>query len=181
MILSDYEIVELARNTRNKFIVPYEHCNVQPASIDVRLGNDFKIFQRDSETVLDFNNPIDITKDVHVDNGDYFTLHPGEFALGVTREVVKMPTDIVGRLEGKSSIGRLGLFIHVTAGFIDPGFHGPITLEMYGLHPLPMMLYPGMLIAQLSFHRMSRAAAFPYQGRYQNAETVESSKYGKVI
>jgi dCTP deaminase len=92
---------------------------------------------------------------------------------------VSIPNGLVARIEGKSSVGRLGLMIHITAGYIDPGFNGPITLELYCVHPLPVMLYAGELIAQLSFHQMSSPAEKPYSGRYQNAKGVESSKYGQ--
>lgn len=160
-------------------IEPYNVGQLEPASYDVRLGNDFKIFERDETPFIDLDDPADITKDVHVTDGDYFLLHPGEFALGVTLEVVHLPDNIVSRIEGKSSIGRLGVQVHVTAGFIDPGFNGPITLEMASHHPLPVKLRPGKLIAQLSFQFMDEPAAKPYNGRYQNATTVESSKYGE--
>jgi len=179
MILSDNDIYD--RCLEHNLVEPFKPNLIQPASIDVRLGNHFKIFQRDKTNVIDFRNPVDITKDVWVKDDEYFLLHPGEFALGVTYERLNIPSDLVGRLEGKSSIGRLGLFIHVTAGFIDPGFKGPVTLEMYGLHPLPLMLWPRMEIAQISFQQMVRPAAKPYNGRYQNAKGVESSKYGRDI
>jgi len=162
-------------------IEPYNEEQLEPASYDVRLGNHFKIFERDETPFIDLEDPADITKDVYVKDGGYFLLHPGEFCLGSTMEVVHMPDDIVSRIEGKSSVGRLGVQVHVTAGFIDPGFNGPITLEMASHHPLPVKLRPGKLIAQLSFERMEGKAEEPYQGRYQNAQGVESSKYGKAI
>lgn len=174
---SDFEIPE----PRIPMIEPYNPDQVEPASYDVRLGNDFKIFERDETPFVDLDDPTDITKDVHVRNGDYFLLHPGEFALGATVEVVHLPDNIVSRIEGKSSVGRLGIQVHVTAGFIDPGFHGPITLEMASHHPLPIKLRPGKLIAQLSFEFMDEPARKPYSGRYQHAQGVESSKYGKAV
>lgn len=172
MILPDWRIRHLGREV----IEPYDRTQVQPASYDVRLGNDFLVFERDATTAIDMEAPVDITKHVHIPDGEVFALHPGEFALGVTRETIKMPTDLVGRIEGKSTRGRLGLMIHITAGYIDPGFHGPITLEMVGVHPLILLLRPGMLIAQISFHEMAGAAAEPYSGRYQGATSVEPSK-----
>jgi dCTP deaminase len=162
-------------------IEPYTPDQVGPASYDVRLGNDFKVFERDDTVAIDFANPADITKHVTVEDGGQFVLHPGEFALGVTTEKVNLPNNVVGRIEGKSSIGRLGLMIHITAGYIDPGFRGPITLEMVGVHPLPLILRPGMLIAQISFHETSMAAQQPYQGRYQDAESVQSSRFGMEV
>jgi dCTP deaminase len=197
MILPDHKIIALCQPTtlvpidtdrypsqmkeidQVPMIEPFDESQVEPASYDVRLGNDFKIFQRDKTIGIDFAQPADITRHVRIEDGDYLTLHPGEFVLGVTREVVHMPNGIVSRIEGKSSVGRLGLMVHVTAGFIDPGFNGPITLEMYGVHPLALMLRPGIKIAQLSFHTMLSAAKNPYSGRYQNAKGVESSKYGQ--
>ena len=175
-VLADVNIVALAERG---LIEPYSFCQVEPASYDVRLGSDFRVFERDSTSFLDLADPIDISKHVHVPENGFFTLHPGEFILGVTQEKVFMPDDLVARIEGKSSIGRLGLMVHVTAGYIDPGFRGPITLEMTCLHPLAIRLHPGMLIAQLSFHSMTEPAQNPYQGRYQDADGVEPSKYGK--
>jgi dCTP deaminase len=175
MILSDLEIRELC--AYRGLLDPYDSQQVEPASYDVRLGQDFLVFERDATTAIDLNDPVDITKKVHIEYGDYFLLHPGEFVLGVTLETVNMPHDLVARIEGKSSVGRLGLMVHVTAGYVDPGFCGPITLEMASLHPLPIMLRPGKLIAQLSFHRMSKPAEKPYAGRYQNAAGVEASRY----
>lgn len=172
---------EFITDSKLPLIEPFTPEQVQPASYDVRLGNEFKIFERDHRTEIDLDDPADITKHVHIRDGDYFTLHPGEFVLGVTKEKVNMPDDLVSRIEGKSSVGRLGILVHVTAGFIDPGFRGPITLEMASLHPLPVKLRPGKLIAQLSFERMAQPAAEPYRGRYQDATGVESSKYGKAI
>lgn len=176
-VLPDHEIKRLCRHQH--MVHPFNPDQVEPASYDVCLGNDFKVFQRDQTVAIDLDDPADITKDVHVKDGDYFLLHPGEFILAVTREVVAIPHLIVARIEGKSSIGRLGLMIHITAGYIDPGFRGPITLEMTCKHPLPIKLRPGKKIAQLSFHRLDSRPDHPYNGRYQNASGVESSKYGK--
>jgi dCTP deaminase len=175
VILPDHQISKLGQRG---VISPFDPAQLEPASYDVRLGNDFKVFQRDFTPYIDLEDPVDVTRHVSVDDGDWFLLHPGEFVLGATKEVVHMPNNLVGRIDGKSSLGRLGLVIHVTAGYIDPGFQGPITLEMACFHPLPIALRPGKLIAQLSFHEMSAPAAEPYNGRYQGATTVESSKYG---
>lgn len=167
-------------NIVDPLIDPYDPDQVEPASYDVRLGNDFKIFQRDETPFIDFNKPADITKDVRVEDHQVgFLLHPGEFVLGVTLEKLHMPDNVVARIEGKSSVGRLGLMVHVTAGFIDPGFRGPVTLEMVGVHPLPLLIHPGMLIAQISFQWMAAPAEKPYQGRYQDSRGVESSKYAQ--
>lgn len=198
MILPDFKIRELCQDftwvrypdvhhgeertePQTPLIEPFNEDQVEPASYDVRLGNDFLVFERDETLAVDLDNPADITKKVHIPDGGYFLLHPGEFVLGVTRETLHMPNGLVARIEGKSSIGRLGLMVHVTAGYIDPGFNGPVTLEMTGLHPLPIQLRPGKLIGQISFHMMLHPAEKPYQGRYQGAQGVEASKYGQVF
>jgi len=162
-------------------IEPYNASQVEPASYDVRLGNEFLVFQRDATPYIDLNDPVDITRHIEVEDGSYFLLHPGEFVLGVTMETVNMPNNLVARIEGRSSIGRLGLMVHVTAGYIDPGFRGPVTLEMTCLHPLPILLRPGKRIAQLSFHEMTGPASSPYNGRYQGAFGVEPSKFGLEV
>lgn len=201
-IIPDFQIIDLCKPTRREptippqlpmpksafreveqqpLIEPFNEDQVEPASYDVRLGNHFRIFERDHNTEVDLDNPVDITKEVEIRDGDYFTLHPGEFVLGYTRERVYMPDNIVARIEGKSSVGRLGILVHVTAGFIDPGFIGNITLEMASLHPLPVKLRPGKLIAQLSFEWMAAPARHPYNGRYQGDNGVVASRYGKAI
>jgi dCTP deaminase len=161
-------------------IVPFTDSQVEPASYDVCLGNDFLVFERDDTPFIDMRNPKDITKNVTVLDNNHFTMHPGEFALARTAETVNIPIDLVARIEGKSSVGRLGMMIHITAGYIDPGFRGPITLELYCVHPLPVLIYPGDRIAQLSFHEMSSTPSRAYAGRYQDAESVQSSRYGEL-
>jgi dCTP deaminase len=173
MILNDREIRERGEH----MISPFNPKQVEPASYDVRLGNHFRVFERDATPYIDLASPVDITKEVIIADEEHFMLHPGEFALGVTREVLSMPDDLVARIEGKSSVGRLGIMVHVTAGYIDPGFHGAVTLEMASLHPLPIMLRPGKLIAQLSFMLMMEPAERPYRGRYQGDTTVSPSRY----
>ncbi len=175
MILPDHQIRKLCMG--KGLVQPYVSDNVQPASIDVRLGNEFRVFERDATPTIDLDDPVDITKLVSVADEDYFLLHPGEFVLGVTMERLYMPDDLVARIEGKSSIGRLGLMVHITAGYIDPGFIGNVTLEMTCMHPLPIMLRPGKLIAQISFHAMESASAYPYKGRYQGDDGPAASRY----
>jgi dCTP deaminase len=144
-------------------IDPFDADAVQPASVDLRLGDAFRVFTRHNYGFVDVaaDQP-DLTEAVGVPPGDSFVLHPGEFALGSTVERVSVPADLVGRLEGKSSLGRLGLIIHSTAGYIDPGFRGQITLELSNLATVPIMLYPGMRIAQISFLTMTTPAERPY-------------------
>lgn len=179
MLLPDSKIAHLCM-TRG-LVRPFEPENVQPASIDVRLGNHFKVFVPHGETVIDLNDPVDITKAVAISDQEHFVLHPGEFVLGVTRERVDMPNDLVGRVEGKSSLGRLGLIVHATAGYIDPGFSGRITLEMTNLLRVPILLRPRKLIAQISFSQLLHPAQKPYNGRYQGDLTVAASRYGQDL
>lgn len=174
MILPDYMLRSLGE--KNRLIEPFRPQNVQPASIDVTLSDEFRVFEPHDEGFIDLEDPIDITKFVR---SNRFVLHPGEFVLAVTQERVRMPPNLVARVEGKSSLGRLGLIVHATAGFIDPGFQGRITLEMTNLMRLPLVLRPGKLIAQLSFHQMTGPADEPYKGRYQGDDTVSPSRFGQ--
>lgn len=177
MILSDTQI----RNRCIKGLIdPYRSENVQPASIDVTLGTRFRVFDASEIVAIDLSDPVDITRMIECSEpASSMIIHPGEFVLGHTEEKVKMPHDLVARIEGKSSLGRLGLIVHATAGFIDPGFEGRITLEMTNLLRVPIILRPGKLIGQLSFHLMSQPAAKPYAGRYQGDADVSASRYGQ--
>jgi len=136
---------------------------IQPSSVDVRLDRFFRTFENHRYPHIDpaIEQP-DLTRLVEVDPADSFVLHPGEFVLASTYEVITLPDDVAGRLEGKSSLGRLGLLTHSTAGFIDPGFSGHVTLELSNVATLPILLYPGMKIGQLCLFRLSSAAEFPY-------------------
>jgi dCTP deaminase len=174
-VLPDHEIHALCK--AKQMVSPYSREQLAPASYDVRLGNAFRVFERNATPFIDLDAPEDITKLVEIADEDYFLLHPGEFVLGVTDEYVNVPSNIVARLEGKSSVGRLGIFVHVTAGYIDPGFQGRITLEMACLHPLPVMLRPGRLIAQLSFAYLNTEPDRIYEGRYQGDHSVAASRY----
>ncbi len=162
MIFSDRTIRE-ALESGTIVIHPLEMSFVQPSSVDLRVGDGFRVFENHRYSEIDPRSPqADLTKLVEVGNGEAFMLHPGEFVLGSTLERVKLGTDVVARLEGKSSLGRLGLLIHSTAGFIDPGFEGHITLELSNVATLPIAIYPGMKIGQISFYQMTTAAEFPY-------------------
>ena len=142
---------------------PYDPSMVQPSSIDVRLDHRFLVFRSHTRPVIDVREDLtDLTEQVTATETEPFILHPGEFVLGATSEVVSLPDDIVGRVEGKSSLGRLGLLIHTTAGFVDAGFHGQLTLEFSNVATLPITLYPGMKIGQISFLRMDAPAEHPY-------------------
>ena len=150
-------------------IEPYESRLVQPASIDVRLDSRFRVFENHRYPCIDpAEEQPELTRLVEVPDDAPFILHPGEFALASTVEYIELGPGLAARLEGKSSLGRLGLLTHSTAGWIDPGFRGPVTLELSCVAPLPIRLWPGMRIGQLSLFRLSSPAEVPYQGRYQN-------------
>ncbi|WP_099025490.1 dCTP deaminase [Mycolicibacterium palauense] len=162
MLLSDRDIrAELA--TGRLAIEPFEDALVQPSSVDVRLDSLFRVFNNLRYTHIDpALRQDDLTSLVECAAGDPFVLHPGEFVLGSTLEVCSLPDDLAGRLEGKSSLGRLGLLTHSTAGFIDPGFSGHITLELSNVANLPITLWPGMKIGQLCLLRLTSPAEHPY-------------------
>jgi dCTP deaminase len=142
---------------------PFDQAMLQPSSIDVRLDRYFRVFNNTKYTHIDpSRQQDDLTSLVEADGDEPFVLHPGEFVLGSTFEAVSLPDDLAGRLEGKSSLGRLGLLTHSTAGFIDPGFEGHITLELSNVANLPITLWPGMKIGQLCLFRLSSAAENPY-------------------
>jgi dCTP deaminase len=155
---------------------------VQPSSVDVRLDRFFRLFDNHKYQHIDpATDQPDLTRLVEVDSQEAFVLHPGEFVLGATFEVVTLPDDVAARLEGKSSLGRLGLLTHSTAGFIDPGFSGHVTLELSNVATLPITLWPGMKIGQLCFFRLSSAAEHPYGSekygsRYQGQRGPTASR-----
>ena len=162
MILSDRSIRE-ALDAGHIVIDPLDGGAVQPSSVDLRLGHGFRVFRNHTMSHIDVKQDLSaLTSLVEVDADDPFILHPGEFVLGATLERVALPDDLVARLEGKSSLGRLGLLIHSTAGFVDPGFDGQLTLELSNVANLPITLYPGMRIGQISFQRMTTPADTPY-------------------
>lgn len=162
MLLSDRDIRAEIESGRVG-IDPYEPSMVQPSSIDVRLDRFFRVFENHKYPHIDPSvEQIDLTREVSTEAGEPFVLHPGEFVLGSTYEVVSLPNDVAARLEGKSSLGRLGLLTHSTAGFIDPGFSGHVTLELANVATLPILLWPGMKIGQVCFFRMTSEAEHPY-------------------
>lgn len=177
------DILKLCDSQQVK-LTPYDPELIQPASIDVRLDRYFRLFENHKYCVIDPRaNQSELTSlvDVGTDPDKPFVLHPGEFALGATLEKVKLPADIAARLEGKSSLGRLGLLTHSTAGFIDPGFEGHITLELSNTATMPILLYPGMKIGQLCFFQLSSPADSPYGtgakgSRYQGQRGPTASR-----
>lgn len=173
MLLSDRDIKADIAAGRIK-LEPFDEAMVQPASVDIRLDRFFRTFENHRYQFIDpRQNQEDMTRMVEVSPDEAFVLHPGEFVLGSTFEVVTLPDDIAARVEGKSSLGRLGLLTHATAGFVDPGFSGHITLELSNVSNLPVTLWPGMKIGQLCFIKMSSPSEHPYGSsvygsRYQN-------------
>ncbi len=162
MLLSDRDI--LADIEAKRIVVePYDEAMIQPSSIDFRLDRYFRVFENHRYPHIDpAVDQSDLTRQVEPVGDEAFILHPGEFVLGSTLEVVTLPDDLAARVEGKSSLGRLGLLTHATAGFVDPGFSGHVTLELANVATLPIKLYPGMKIGQLCFFRLSSPAAHPY-------------------
>ena len=169
MLLSDRDILAEIDEKRVA-LEPFEPTMVQSSSVDVRLDRFFRVFENHRYPHIDpATDQPDLTRQVEPDGDEPFILHPGEFVLGSTYEVVTLPDDVAARLEGKSSLGRLGLLTHSTAGFIDPGFTGHVTLELSNVATLPIKLWPGMKIGQLCFFRLTSAAEHPYgSGQYGN-------------
>ncbi len=162
MLLSDRDILQGADEGAIA-LDPWDPAMVQPSSVDVRLDKYFRVFENHRYPTIDpaLEQP-ELTRLIEVPAGEPFVLHPGEFALASTLELVTLGTTVAARLEGKSSLGRLGLLTHSTAGFIDPGFSGHVTLELSNMATLPIKLWPGMKIGQLCFFRLSSEALHPY-------------------
>ena len=181
MLLSDRDIrAEIAANRVG--VEPFDEAMIQPSSVDVRLDKFFRVFENHKYSVIDpSSEQAELTREVIAEGDEPFILHPGEFVLASTYEVITLPDDIAGRLEGKSSLGRLGLLTHSTAGFIDPGFSGHITLELSNVANLPVKLFPGMKIGQLCLIKLSSPAEHPYGSekygsRYQGQRGPTASR-----
>jgi dCTP deaminase len=181
MLLSDRDIREQLESGRVG-LDPLDLGMIQPSSIDVRLDKYFRLFDNHKYPFIDPREDQDeLTRLVEIQDGEPFILHPGEFVLGSTYELVTLPDDIAARLEGKSSLGRLGLLTHSTAGFVDPGFSGHVTLELSNVATLPIKLWPGMKIGQLCFIRLTSPAEKPYgsaeySSRYQGQRGPTASR-----
>jgi len=182
MMLSDQSLSEALAAGRIE-VEPLGDNAIQPSSIDLRLDHRFRVFRNHTRSVIDVKEDLsDLTEPVEIDPDGVFILHPGEFVLGSTLERVRVPNDLVARIEGKSSLGRLGLLIHSTAGFVDAGWNGQLTLELSNVASLPITLYPGMKIGQISFMTMTTAAATPYGSeevgsKYQDQQGPIASRY----
>jgi dCTP deaminase len=182
VILSDRDI-RTALEAGRIGIEPFDSADVQPSSVDLHVDRFFRTFHNARHPYIDVKKPMeDLTELVEVADDEAFILHPGEFVLGSTSEYVKLPDDLVARLEGKSSLGRLGLLIHSTAGYVDPGFQGHLTLELSNVANLPITIYPGMKIGQISFFELTSAAEHPYgagalRSKYQGQRGPTPSRY----
>jgi len=182
VILSDRSIREAL--TAGRIVIdPFDEACLQPSSIDVKVSNLFRVFRNHTTAIIDVKKDLtDLTELVEMKGDEPFVLHPGEFVLGSTLERVAIANDLVARVEGKSSLGRLGLLIHSTAGFIDAGFDGHITLELSNVANLPITIYPSMKIGQVSFMTMTTPADKPYGSgvrgsKYQGQRGPTPSRY----
>ncbi|MSO87338.1 MAG: dCTP deaminase [Acidimicrobiia bacterium] len=182
MIMSDRSIREAIAAGRIQ-LDPFDPDLVQPASVDMRLDRYFRVFLNHTMPVIDVKKNLEeLTQLIEIPEDQAFVLHPGEFVLGSTLERLGLPDDLVGRVEGKSSLGRLGLLVHATAGFVDAGFSGHITLELSNVANLPITLYPGMKVGQISFLTMTTPADVPYGSgnlgsKYQGQRGPTPSRY----
>ena len=182
MILSDRSIREALKSGRIE-IDPLDESYIQPSSVDLTIDRFFRVFRNHTMPLIDVKKDLsDLTELVEIEPDGVFILHPGEFVLGATAERVRLADDLVARLEGKSSLGRLGLLIHSTAGFVDAGWDGYLTLELSNIATLPITLYPGMKIGQISFLEMSSPADVPYGSaaagsKYQGQRGPTPSRY----
>ena len=182
MILSDRSIRKALAEGRIA-IEPLDESSIQPSSVDLHVDRYFRVFRNHTMGYIDVKeNQEDLTELVEIGEETVFILHPGEFVLGSTLERVRLPDDLVARLEGKSSLGRLGLLIHSTAGFIDPGWDGHVTLELSNVANLPVTIYPGMKIGQISFVQLTEPAETPYGtgeigSKYQGQRGPTPSRY----
>lgn len=189
MILSDRDIRQCVEDGRVRIegvdgaTLPASSLHIHASSMDLRLGNTFKLYEHSKFAVLDPRNPASFLGNMRtmvLEDDEPFIVQPGEFVLGVTAERIHVPDDLVVRVEGRSSLGRLGIIVHSTAGFVDPGFSGTITLEISNLNRLPVSLYPGMRVCQLAFEQMSSPAEMPYHkkphSKYLNQVLPEESR-----
>lgn len=184
MILSDHDIKKALKSGIIS-VDPLFPGSIQPASVDLHLGADFLVFKNSGHTCIDLRQPVDdMMEATSINAKKPFVLHPGEFALGLTYETIGVADNMVGRLEGKSSLGRVGLIIHATAGYLDPGNKLKMTLELHNIANLPIVLYYKMPIAQMSFTPLSSAADNPYGSKkigskYFGAQKPQASQYYK--
>lgn len=178
-ILSDKTLKEYLKKGKIAIEPLEDEMQIQPSSIDMRLGNEFKVFKVIRKPYIDPKDPEDVAsymESTTVEPGEAFIIHPNEFALATTNEYVKVPDDLVARVEGRSSMGRLGVTMHVTAGFIDPGFEGKITLEISNIGAMPVALYPGQRVCQIVFETMTTPSEIPYGHPSRNSKYMRQVK-----
>ncbi|WP_400221746.1 dCTP deaminase [Methanobrevibacter smithii] len=178
-ILSDKTIKEYLEEGKIVIDPLKDEQQIQPSSVDMRLGDEFKVFKVIRKPYIDPKDEEDIAEYMEsstVPEGEAFIIHPNEFALATTQEYVKVPNDLVARVEGRSSMGRLGVTMHVTAGYVDPGFEGRITLEISNIGAMPVALYPGQRVCQLVFETMTTPAELPYGHPKRNSKYMKQLK-----
>lgn len=178
-ILSDKTIKEYLEEGKIVIDPLKDEQQIQPSSVDMRLGDEFKVFNVIRKPYIDPKDEEDIAEYMEsstVPEGEAFIIHPNEFALATTQEYVKVPDDLVARVEGRSSMGRLGVTMHVTAGYVDPGFEGRITLEISNIGAMPVALYPGQRVCQLVFETMTTPAELPYGHPKRNSKYMKQLK-----
>ncbi len=183
MILSDGDILKRIKKGDLK-IKPFNRNQLQPSTIDFHLDSKFSVFDNWNTEIIDLADKVDVSRTIDIKKNGSFIVHPGEFVLGSSVEKVTLPNDLAAKIEGRSSLGRLGLIIHATAGFVDPGFSGNLTLEISNISRLPMKLYAGMRIGQLAFFQMSSPVLTSYgsaklKSKYQNQKGPTASKIWK--
>lgn len=180
MILSDREVLKRIKD-KEIIVDPFERKNLQPSSLDLELSEEIRVFDNWEQGEIDVREKEEPSRVVKIkDKG--FVIHPNEFVLGCTQEKFKLPNDVAGKLEGRSSLGRLGLIVHATAGYVDPGFEGWLTLEFSNISRLPIRIYAGMKIAQICFYQMSSEVLAPYGSeklgsKYQGQKGPTASKH----
>ena len=182
MILSDKEIKTYIQEGKIKIDpAPNYEQQLSGASLDLKLGKEFRVFDYAQATVIDPKNMSECTKLVELEDGKPFVVHPGEFVLGITEEVVGIDNTICARIDGKSSIGRIGIVVHSTAGHVNPGWEGKLTLEISNIGRIPVLLYPGMRICQLVFEKLTSEAENSYdkKGKYAGQSGPQESKISK--
>ncbi len=182
MILSDRDIKEQLKSGK-LFVEDLSNERIMAGWIDLSLGNEFRIFKTTKHPYIDVRKPIDNTESISLGEEDTFMMHPGEFVLGHVKESITLPDDLAAYIDGQSSLGRIGMVVHITAGFVDPGFSGRLTLEMTNVGKLPVLVHPGMKICKLVLFKLSSPAEMPYNKRkdqkYMNQSGVEATKIYK--
>lgn len=177
MILSDKDIKEALKEGKLK-IEPFDESQIMPVGVDLRLGNEFRRFKLDIKSHIDPSKDTfeDSTELIKINDNDSFILHPGEFVLGITKEYIELPNDIAARIDGRSSLGRLGIIVHSTAGHVDPEFKGRLTLEISNIGKLPVSLIPNMKFCSLIFEKISSPVEKGYKGKYLGQLSPTTSK-----